>query len=265
MKLLYDAHVREGAPAAAQVRLAAEDAHDRLLFPPGEGELRAELTDRASTAAIRVFSVNLRQLLMQPPVKGRVALGLDPGYRTGCKTAVVDPTGKVLDTGVIYPAPPHKKIGGGQGASQRAGWPATASRSSPSATEPPPHETEVFASELLKELAAEGRQGIAYMVVSEAGRRSIPPPSWRRRSSRNTTCPCAPPSRSRDGSRIRWPSLSRSIPRPSVSANISMTCPRPSSPPPWTGVVEDCVNAVGGCQYRFGPPSRPGGGGSAAR
>ena len=111
MKLLYDAHVREGAPAAAQVRLAAEDAYDRLLFPSLERELRAELTDRASTAAIRVFSVNLRQLLMQPPVKGRVALVLYLVYCSVFKVAVVDPTGKVLDTGVIYPAPPHKKIG----------------------------------------------------------------------------------------------------------------------------------------------------------
>ena len=168
MKLLYDAHVREGAPAAAQVRLAAEDAYDRLLFPSLERELRTELTDRASTAAIRVFSVNLRQLLMQPPVKGRVALGLDPGYRTGCKTAVVDPTGKVLDTGVIYPAPPHKKIGEAKALLKdwvaRYGIEIIAIGNGTAS-----HETEVFASELLKELAAEGRQGIAYMVVSEAG------------------------------------------------------------------------------------------------
>ena len=164
MKLLYDAHVREGAPAAAQVRLAAEDAYDRLLFPSLERELRAELTDRASTAAIRVFSVNLRQLLMQPPVKGRVALGLDPGYRTGCKTAVVDPTGKVLDTGVIYPAPPHKKIG--EAKALLKDWVArygieiiaigngTASR-----------ESEAFVADTLHEM----NTACKYVIVSEAG------------------------------------------------------------------------------------------------
>lgn len=85
MNILFSAHVREGSPAAEQVRLAAEDAYDRLLFPSLERELRSELTDRASTAAIGVFSVNLRQLLMQPPVKGKVALGLDPGYRPAAK------------------------------------------------------------------------------------------------------------------------------------------------------------------------------------
>lgn len=80
------------------MRAAAADAYDRLIFPSIERELRGQLTESASDAAIRVFSVNLRQLLMQPPVKGRVTLGLDPGYRTGCKCAVVDGTGRVLDT-----------------------------------------------------------------------------------------------------------------------------------------------------------------------
>lgn len=168
LRILYAAHIREGSPAAEQVRLAAEDAYDRLLFPSLERELRAELTERAATAAIGVFSVNLRQLLMQPPVKGRVALGLDPGYRTGCKTAVVDPTGKVLDTGVIYPAPPHKKISEAKALLKdwvvRYGIEVVAIGNGTAS-----HETEVFAADLLKELAAEGQDGLAYMVVSEAG------------------------------------------------------------------------------------------------
>lgn len=168
LRILYAAHIREGSPAAEQVRLAAEDAYDRLLFPSLERELRAELTERAATAAIGVFSVNLRQLLMQPPVKGRVALGLDPGYRTGCKTAVVDPTGKVLDTGVIYPAPPHKKISEAKALLKdwvvRYGIEVIAIGNGTAS-----HETEVFAADLLKELAAEGQDGLAYMVVSEAG------------------------------------------------------------------------------------------------
>lgn len=168
MNILFSAHVREGAPAAEQVRMAAEDAYDRLLFPSLEREMRAELTDRASTAAIGVFSVNLRQLLMQPPVKGKTALGLDPGYRTGCKTAVVDATGKVLDTGVIYPAPPHKKIEQAKTLLKdwvrRYGIQIVAIGNGTAS-----HETEVFAADLLRELAAEGYTDIAYMVVSEAG------------------------------------------------------------------------------------------------
>ncbi|RGD74374.1 Tex family protein [Anaerofustis stercorihominis] len=86
------------------------DAYDRLLFPSIEREIRNDLTDTANESAIKTFSTNLRQLLMQPPVKNKVTLGLDPAYRTGCKIAVVDGTGKVLDTTVIYPTPPHNKI-----------------------------------------------------------------------------------------------------------------------------------------------------------
>ena len=96
---IKNAFVRQG-PAAAQVALACEDAWDRLLFPALEREIRGELTDRANAQAIRVFSQNLHQLLMQPPIKGKVTLGVDPGFRTGCKLAVVDENGKVLETGV---------------------------------------------------------------------------------------------------------------------------------------------------------------------
>lgn len=84
------------------VEAACTDSWKRLIYPTVEREIRAELTDKASEAAIKVFAANLRQLLMQPPVKGTVTLGVDPGYRTGCKLAVVDGTGKVLDTGVAY-------------------------------------------------------------------------------------------------------------------------------------------------------------------
>ena len=162
--IVASSYVKEGSPCTETVRAAAEDAYDRLIFPSIERELRNELTDNASEAAIRVFSLNLRHLLMQPPVKGKVALGLDPGYRTGCKVAVVDGTGKVLDTGVIYPAPPHNKAEQAKATLTRmiqthgvqiiAIGNGTAS-----------HETEVFAAGLIKELDC----GLSYMVVSEAG------------------------------------------------------------------------------------------------
>ncbi|MDD2361724.1 MAG: Tex family protein [Oscillospiraceae bacterium] len=157
-------HVKEGSPCTQIVNAAAEDAYNRLIFPSIERELRNQLTENASEDAIKVFSLNLRHLLMQPPVKGRVALGLDPGYRTGCKVAVVDQTGKVLDTGVIYPVPPHNKIQEAKDLITRlikkygvqiiAIGNGTAS-----------HETEVFAASLIKELGT----GLSYMVVSEAG------------------------------------------------------------------------------------------------
>ncbi|MBO5892057.1 MAG: RNA-binding transcriptional accessory protein [Oscillospiraceae bacterium] len=91
------------------VRAAAEDAYERLIFPSIQREVRSDLSDRAYSGAIHNFSLNLKPLLMQPPVKGFVTMGLDPGYRNGCKVAVVDPTGKVLDTAVVYPTFSEKK------------------------------------------------------------------------------------------------------------------------------------------------------------
>ena len=91
------------------VKAAAEDAFDRLIFPSIQREVRNALTDRASQGAIHNFALNLKPLLMQPPVKGFVTMGLDPGYRNGCKVAVVDATGKVLDTGVVYPTFSERK------------------------------------------------------------------------------------------------------------------------------------------------------------
>lgn len=164
MFILEKCYVREGSACTETVREAAADAYSRLIFPSIERELRSELTEKADSSAIKVFSKNLHQLLMQPPLRGRVTLGMDPGYRTGCKLAVVDATGKVLDTGVIYPAPPHKKIEEAKSTVKRlvekhkvqvfAIGNGTAS-----------HETEVFAAEVIKELGG----GVSYMVVSEAG------------------------------------------------------------------------------------------------
>ena len=135
-----------------------------MIFPAIEREIRNTLTENADEAAIKVFSVNLRQLLMQPPVKGRVAMGLDPGYRTGCKVAVVDETGRVLDTGVIYPTHSKAKVEEAKqvvsalirkhGVQVIAIGNGTASK-----------ETELFTAEVIHELGT----GVSYMVVSEAG------------------------------------------------------------------------------------------------
>ena len=110
VRLLTERTVKNDSPSAEQVHAAAEDAYVRLIHPSLEREVRAGLTERACEGAISVFSKNLRQLLLQPPIKGKVALGLDPGYRMGCKTAVVDATGKVLDTVVIYPTAPQNRV-----------------------------------------------------------------------------------------------------------------------------------------------------------
>ena len=97
LRILYRAVMRPGSACCDAVRAAAADALNRLILPSLEREIRSELTDRANEGAIRVFGENLRQLLMQPPVRGKVTLGVDPGFRTGCKLAVVDENGKVLD------------------------------------------------------------------------------------------------------------------------------------------------------------------------
>ncbi len=164
MFIIAKNHIKQGSPCTACVTAACEDAYSRLIFPSIEREIRSELTERASKNAIKVFSSNLKQLLMQPPIKDKITIGLDPGYRTGCKVAVVDGTGKVLDTSVIYPAPPHNKIEDAKriitdlvkrhNVEIFAIGNGTAS-----------HETEVFAADLIKELGLD----LSYMVVSEAG------------------------------------------------------------------------------------------------
>ena len=145
------------------VKAAAEDAYDRLIFPSIQREARNELTDRASKGAIANFALNLKPLLMQPPVKGFVTMGLDPGYRNGCKVAVVDATGKVLDTAVVYPTFSEKKkqeaiaalsqLMRRHGVKHIAIGNGTASR-----------ETEAMAVELLRSFP-----DASYMIVNEAG------------------------------------------------------------------------------------------------
>ncbi len=164
LPLLYKMVVKPGSPATEFVCAAAEDAYDRLIYPSLEREIRNTLTDMANEGAIGQFALNLKPLLMQSPVKGKVAMGLDPGYRNGCKVAVVDPTGKVLDTAVVYPTFGEKqkqeaiaKLAGlikKHAVEVIAIGNGTASK-----------ETEIMTAELLKVVGA----GVSYMVVSEAG------------------------------------------------------------------------------------------------
>ena len=164
LNVIRSLYVQGSNACSVLVQEACEDAYSRLIYPSIEREIRAELTEKASEDAINLFGVNLRQLLMAPPVKGKVAIGLDPGYRTGCKVAVVDQTGKVLDTAVIYPT--H-----GEGQEKRSAqtlkdkilkWGVdmiaigngTASK-----------ETELFCVKVLREVPRK----VSYMVVSEAG------------------------------------------------------------------------------------------------
>ncbi len=151
-------------PFMELLREVAEDAWDRLIFPSLEREIRKELTERAAEQAIHTFALNLRPLLMQPPVKSKVTLGFDPAYRTGCKLAVVDGTGKVLETAVIYPTKPHNQTEKSKAVLKKlcdkhkveciAIGNGTASR-----------ESEIFISEFIKEYPS----NLSYMVVSEAG------------------------------------------------------------------------------------------------
>lgn len=152
------------SPATPYVRAAAEDSYDRLIFPSLEREIRHLLTEKASEGAIRMFALNLKPLLLQPPVKGTVTMGLDPGYRNGCKVAVVDGTGKVLDTTVVYPTFSQAKqqeaidtlnrLALKHGVKHIAIGNGTASK-----------ETELMTVELIRRLGG----GASYMVVSEAG------------------------------------------------------------------------------------------------
>lgn len=165
-RVCASAFLRGASVTASLVEAACVDAYDRLIYPSIEREIRNELTENASEQAIKTFEVNLEPLLMQPPVKNKVTMGFDPAYRTGCKIAVVDETGKVLDKTVVYPTPPQKKeeeakktlislinkykvdvisIGNG-----------TASK-----------ESEIFVSEMLKDPAIDHKT--EYIVVSEAG------------------------------------------------------------------------------------------------
>ena len=159
--------VMPGSRAMEFVKAAAEDAYDRLIFPSLEREARSALTEEAGEGAVGQFALNLKPLLMQPPVKGKVTMGLDPGYRMGCKVAVVDGTGKVLDTAVVYPTYNERKKAEAiallsrliqkHGVEHIAIGNGTASR-----------ETEQMAVELIRQVGAAGAQ-VRYMIVSEAG------------------------------------------------------------------------------------------------
>ena len=161
--LVCRAALKPTAHVSAFVRAAAEDAYERLIFPSIQREIRAELTERAGAGAIRNFALNLKPLLMQRPVKGFVTMGLDPGYRNGCKVAVVDATGKVLATSVVYPTFSERKKQEAidtldmlmlrHGVQHIAIGNGTASR-----------ETEAMTVELLKK-----HPNASYMIVNEAG------------------------------------------------------------------------------------------------
>ncbi|MBO5068069.1 MAG: RNA-binding transcriptional accessory protein [Clostridia bacterium] len=157
-------YVKNQTECANVVALACADAYSRLIFPSVEREVRNELTEKASEQAIKMFEVNLRPLLLQPPLKGKTILGLDPAYRTGCKIAVIDSEGNVLDTAVVYPTPPQNKIEEAKAVLLKlidkhkvnvvSIGNGTASK-----------ESEIFVANMIKE---SGRD-LAYAVVNEAG------------------------------------------------------------------------------------------------
>jgi len=164
MAVMSQAFVRPGSMTSSLVAEAAQDALGRLILPSVEREIRSGLTDSADEHAIGMFALNLKPLLMQPPIKGRVTLGLDPAYRTGCKLAVVDSTGRVLDTAVIYPTPPHdqkeksaqvlRELIAHHGISCIAIGNGTASG-----------KAEAFVSDVIRDMGGT----VSYMVVNEAG------------------------------------------------------------------------------------------------
>ena len=157
-------YVKGSNECASVVKKACIDAFGRLIFPSLEREIRSELTEKASEQAIKMFEVNLRPLLLQPPLKGKNILGLDPAYRTGCKIAVIDSEGNVLDTAVIYPTPPQNKIEEAQAVllklikkhnvSVISIGNGTASK-----------ESEIFVANMIKDNAL----SVSYAVVNEAG------------------------------------------------------------------------------------------------
>ena len=154
---------KEESISSQFVASAAEDAYSRLIFPSVEREIRNELTDMASEQAIHMFGLNLKPLLMQPPVKNKVTMGFDPAYRTGCKIAVVDETGKVLETGVVYPTPPHNKTEEAKriltGMIRRNNVTAIAIGNGTASKE-----SEIFVADMISDMP-----GVAYMMVNEAG------------------------------------------------------------------------------------------------
>lgn len=165
LNMIKSVMVTGDSPCSDAVITACEDAYSRLLLPSIQREVRNQLTENADVSAMKLFATNLHQLLMQPPVKDRVVIGLDPGYRTGCKVAVVDGTGRVLDTTVIYPTHSEAKVKESQekliklikkyGATVLSIGNGTASK-----------ETEMFAAEVISMV---NKPDLAYMIVNEAG------------------------------------------------------------------------------------------------
>ena len=165
LNMIKSVMVTGDSPCSDAVVTACEDAYTRLLLPSIQREVRNQLTENADVSAMKLFATNLHQLLMQPPVKDRVVIGLDPGYRTGCKVAVVDGTGRVLDTTVIYPTHSEAKVKESQekliklikkyGATVLSIGNGTASK-----------ETEMFAAEVISMV---NKPDLAYMIVNEAG------------------------------------------------------------------------------------------------
>ena len=232
-----------GSRAMEFVKAAAEDAYDRLIFPSLEREARSSLTEAASEGAIGQFALNLKPLLMQPPVKGKVTMGLDPGYRMGCKVAVVDGTGKVLDTAVVYPTYGQRqkaeaiaalaKLVQTHGVEHIAIGNGTASR-----------ETEQMAVELIHQLS-EGGTHVSYMIVSEAGAsvysasslaaEEFPEYDVNLRSAVSIA------------RRLQDPlaELVKIDPKAIGVGQYQHDCPPKRLDEALNGVVEDCVNAVG--------------------
>lgn len=161
---MYKVFLKDSTPSYDYVKSAIDDSFSRLIFPSIEREIRNEVTDNANESSIKVFSENLHQLLMQPPLKNKRVLGFDPGYRMGCKLAAVDGNGNVLTTSVIYPVPPHNKIEEAKRTVLKickeydieifAIGNGTAS-----------HETEEFCADII----SENHLQISYMIVSESG------------------------------------------------------------------------------------------------
>ena len=224
---------------SAFVRAAAEDAYERLIAPSAEREMRSTLTDRAGESAIANFALNLKPLLMQRPVKGFVTMGLDPGYRNGCKVAVVDGTGRVLDTSVVYPTFSQRKQEEAieilsrmirkHGVKHIAIGNGTASR-----------ETEAMTVAMLKDLP-----GVSYMIVNEAGAsvysasklaaEEFPDYDVNLRSAVSIA------------RRLQDPlaELVKIDPKAIGVGQYQHDCPQKRLDEALGGVVEDCVNAVG--------------------
>ena len=161
---IYYQFIKKNSPYQELLQEISQDAYDRLIYSSIEREIRNELTDKANEQAIKMFEVNLQPLLMQPPLKGKTILGLDPAYRTGCKIAVIDENGNVLDTTVVYPTPPQSKIAEAEviltGLIKRHNVDVI-SIGNGTATK----ESEIFVAGLIKKLD----RPVTYAVVNEAG------------------------------------------------------------------------------------------------